>query len=56
MDLQSVLLILGAVALYAIWRWVKNRERQDLEDIDTELARAGPARDPIGFHKPTLSE
>lgn len=56
MDLQSVLLILAAVALYAVWRWVKNRERQDLEDFDTDQAPAEPARDPIGFHKPTVSE
>ncbi|HIV77358.1 MAG TPA: hypothetical protein H9899_07520 [Candidatus Sphingomonas excrementigallinarum] len=56
MDCKSVLLILGAVALYAIWRWVKNRERRDLEDLATDQAPTEPARDPIGFHLPKVTE
>lgn len=56
MDLKSVLLILGAVTLYATWRWVENCERRDLEDFDTDQAPVGAGRDPIGFHRPTVSE
>lgn len=63
MELHSVLLILAAVALYAIWHWVKNRERQ--EELDHAGSGSGSGsghnqgteleQDTIGFHNPTVS-
>lgn len=55
MDRNSVLLILAAVALFATWRWVKHRERQELEDFYLDQAPAETAPNPIGFHAPAVN-